>query len=334
MSKKVLKAVALSMAAALALSLAACGGSSSSSTAASSTAASSTAASAATSGDAASGRPEGYPEKDITYICAFAAGSSHDVYFRLLAEKVREMQGWDHSIVVEYKEGASGDVGWTALAQAANDGYTIGFFPTAALINGVAAGRPYTTEGIENVMGMMSDPGVIGVAAIFLGGLLIHGLAPGSQLFTTHAESAYGLLFGLLLAQFFILLFGFFGAPLYSRITRVPSNVLIPVIAVLCVLGAYSYRKLAFDMFVALFFGIVGYYMSKANIPMAPFVLAFVLGGQCKISWRRAWMLMKNDFVGYWAHPLPLALLAIDLFMLIWPFLPSKKNKKSETPTV
>ena len=170
MSKKVLKAVALSMAAALALSLAACGGSSSSSTAASSTAASSTAASAATSGDATSGeavsgRPEGYPEKDITYICAFAAGSSHDVYFRLLAEKVREMQGWDHSIVVEYKEGASGDVGWTALAQAEPDGYTIGFFPTAALINGVAAGRPYTTEGIENVMGMMSDPGVIGVAA-------------------------------------------------------------------------------------------------------------------------------------------------------------------------
>ena len=133
--------------------------------AASSTAASSTAASAATSGDAASGRPEGYPEKDITYICAFAAGSSHDVYFRLLAEKVREMQGWDHSIVVEYKEGASGDVGWTALAQAANDGYTIGFFPTAALINGVSSGRPYSTEGVDNVMGMMADPGVIGVAA-------------------------------------------------------------------------------------------------------------------------------------------------------------------------
>ena len=66
---------------------------------------------------------------------------------------------------MEYKEGASGDVGWTALAQAEPDGYTIGFFPTAALINGVAAGRPYTTEGIEKVMGMMSDPGVIGVAA-------------------------------------------------------------------------------------------------------------------------------------------------------------------------
>ena len=331
MSKKVLKAVALSMAAALALSLAACGGSSSSSSAAAS---SSAAGSEAASGAASTGLPEGYPTQDITYINAFAAGSSYDVYFRLLAEKVRKMEGWEHSIVVEYKEGASGDVGWTALAQAEPDGYTIGFFPTAALINGVAAGRPYTTEGIENVMGMMSDPGVIGVAAIFLGGLLIHGLAPGSQLFTTHAESAYGLLFGLLLAQFFILLFGLFGAPLYSRITRVPSNVLIPVIAVLCVLGAYSYRKLAFDMFVALFFGIVGYYMSKANIPMAPFVLAFVLGGQCEISWRRAWMLMKNDFVGYWAHPLPLALLAIDLFMLIWPFLPSKKNKKSETPTV
>ena len=150
------------MATTLALSLAACGGSSSSSSAAASSSATS---GDAASGEAVSGRPEGYPEKDITYICAFAAGSSHDVYFRLLAEKVREMQGWEHSIVVEYKEGASGDVGWTALAQAEPDGCTIGFFPTAALINGVSSGRPYTTEGVDNVMGMMADPGVIGVAA-------------------------------------------------------------------------------------------------------------------------------------------------------------------------
>ena len=162
MSKKVLKALTLAMATTLALSLAACGGSSSSSSAAAS---SSAAGSEAASGAASTGLPEGYPTQDITYINAFAAGSSHDVYFRLLAEKVREMEGWEHSIVVEYKEGASGDVGWTALTQAEPDGYTIGFFPTAALINGVAAGRPYTTEGIENVMGMMSDPGVIGVAA-------------------------------------------------------------------------------------------------------------------------------------------------------------------------
>ena len=162
MSKKVLKAVALSMAAALALSLAACGGSSSSSSAAAS---SSAAGSEAASGAASTGLPEGYPTQDITYINAFAAGSSYDVYFRLLAEKVRKMEGWEHSIVVEYKEGASGDVGWTALAQAEPDGYTIGFFPTAALINGVSSGRPYSTEGVDNVMGMMADPGVIGVAA-------------------------------------------------------------------------------------------------------------------------------------------------------------------------
>ena len=124
------------MATTLALSLAACGGSSSSSSAAAS---SSAAGSEAASGAASTGLPEGYPTQDITYINAFAAGSSYDVYFRLLTEKVREMEGWEHSIVVEYKEGASGDVGWTALAQAEPDGYTIGFFPTAALINGVAA---------------------------------------------------------------------------------------------------------------------------------------------------------------------------------------------------
>ena len=157
------KALALVLALAMALSLVACGGAASSAAPAPSTAPASSEAAPAAPADGS--RPEGYPADDITYINAFAAGSGHDVYFRMLAEKVRENEGWDHSFVVEYAEGASGDVGWTKLAEADPDGYTFGFFPTAALISGVSMGRPYSTEGMDNVMCMMSDPGVIGVAA-------------------------------------------------------------------------------------------------------------------------------------------------------------------------
>lgn len=88
-----------------------------------------------------------------------------------------------------------------------------------------------------------------GTSALFLGGLLVHGLAPGVQLFTRQADIAYGLIFGLLFANVFILIIGLFGAPLYARITIIPKNVLIPVVGCLCVLGAYTYRNLAFDTF-------------------------------------------------------------------------------------
>ena len=166
------KVSALALAAVMTLSLVGCGSSASSSSAAASQPASSAPASSASSEAAstpATGekapRPEGFPSKDITYIYPFGAGSGNDVYFRLLAEKVRQMEGWDKTFVVEYMKGASGDVGWTAIANAEPDGYTIGFCPTAMLIAGVAMDRPYGTEGIDYVATMMKDPGVIGVAA-------------------------------------------------------------------------------------------------------------------------------------------------------------------------
>lgn len=198
-----------------------------------------------------------------------------------------------------------------------------GLATVSAANNGVVGGSliPLLTLGI---------PGNA-TSALFLGGLLIHGLAPGSRLFTENAKTAYGLIFSMLMANFFILLFGMFGAKYYAKITKVPSSVLIPVIAALCMLGAFSYRNLAFDMLIVLFFGIVGFYMDRTGIPMAPFVLAFVLGKSAEIDLRRAMLIMKGNGISALLHPLPLALLAIDIIMLIAPFWDNIKglfNKK------
>lgn len=187
-----------------------------------------------------------------------------------------------------------------------------GLATVSAANNGVVGGSlvPLLTLGI---------PGNA-TSALFLSGLLIHGLAPGTQLFTTNAKYVYGLIFGLLLANVFILIFGMFGAKWYAKITKVPSSVLIPVIAVLCILGAYSYRCLAFDMILVLVFGIIGYYMDRANFPVAPFVLAFVLGKSAEIDLRRSLILMVGNPCDTILKPLPLILMAIDIIMLIMPF--------------
>ncbi|HWQ30212.1 MAG TPA: tripartite tricarboxylate transporter permease [Negativicutes bacterium] len=159
-----------------------------------------------------------------------------------------------------------------------------------------------------------------GTSALFLGGLLIHGLAPGTQLFTKTPETVYGLFFGLIVAQFFILLIGLFGAPIYAKVTKVPVNILIPIVGSLCILGAYTYRNAMFDNFLIIFFGIIGYYMTKADIPMAPFVLAFVLGKSTEIHFRRTMLLTGGDLSTVAFTPLALSLLAIDLIFLISPF--------------
>lgn len=159
-----------------------------------------------------------------------------------------------------------------------------------------------------------------GTSALFLGGLLIHGLAPGSQLFTKHADTAYGLFIGLILANFFILLIGLFGAPFYAKVTMIPKSILIPIVGAFCILGAYTYRNLAFDMYLILFFGIIGYYMIKANFSMAPFVLAFVLGKNAEIQLRRAIMLYSTNIGSKLLSPLPFILVMVNLVFLISPF--------------
>ncbi len=110
------------------------------------------------------GLPEDFPSKNITYIYPFAAGSINDAYVRILGEKVKELEGWDVSVVIEYAEGASGDVGWSKIANAEPDGYTLGHTPTATLISGIANGKNYTMEGLDIVCSTMIDPGIICVA--------------------------------------------------------------------------------------------------------------------------------------------------------------------------
>ncbi|MET0016359.1 tripartite tricarboxylate transporter permease [Oscillibacter sp.] len=187
-----------------------------------------------------------------------------------------------------------------------------GLASVSAANNGVVGGSlvPLLTLGI---------PGN-GTSALFLSALLIHGLAPGTQLFTDNAPQVYGLIFGLLIANVFILIFGFFGARFYAKITKVPSNVLIPLIAALCILGAFSFRYLVADMFLVLFFGLLGYFMDRLGIPMAPFVLAFVLGKSAEIDLRRAIALMTGKVSSVIFTPLSIILILIDIGLLIWPF--------------
>lgn len=109
------------------------------------------------------GVPEDFPSKEIEWIYGFSAGSPNDTYFRILADKVQEMEGWKKGFVVTYKEGASGRIGWSAIANAKPDGYTIGFTPSALLISSTAEDLPYGYDKQSYIFNMMTDPGAIGV---------------------------------------------------------------------------------------------------------------------------------------------------------------------------
>jgi len=109
------------------------------------------------------GVPEDFPSKEIEWIYAFGPGSPMESYFRILADKIKEMEGWKHGFIVNYKEGASGRIGWNAFAEAKPDGYTLGFAPSAMLISAVSEDVSYGHDKMSYIINTMSDPGAIGV---------------------------------------------------------------------------------------------------------------------------------------------------------------------------
>ncbi len=161
------KLAAMILAAAMVFSLAACGSSNKNTAEATpSSPASSEAASDSTwNVTRPEGLPADYPSKEITYIYPFGVGSMQDIYIRILAEKIKEKEGWKNGIVVKQEEGASGDIGWSDFIKSKPDGYTIGFAPTAQQITAIAFGKEYTAENMSYIFNMMSDPGAVGVAS-------------------------------------------------------------------------------------------------------------------------------------------------------------------------
>lgn len=122
------------------------------------------AAPAANSGTRPEGVPADFPNKEIEWIYAFGPGSPMDAYFRMLADKIQKTEGWKNGMVVTYKEGASGRIGWNAFAEAKPDGYTLGFAPSAMLISSVSEEVSYGADKMSYIINTMSDPGAIGVA--------------------------------------------------------------------------------------------------------------------------------------------------------------------------
>lgn len=197
-----------------------------------------------------------------------------------------------------------------------------GVIAPEAANNGVTGGSlvPLLTLGI---------PGNT-VSAIFLGGLLIHGLRPGLQLFTKYADITYTMLIGMFVANIMMFVVGLFAAKQVAKITKVSTDMLAPVIMVLCVIGSYAIRNNLFDVGVMICFGVVGYLMLRWGYSAPSMVLGVILGPMAEGEFRRAVMLSKGNWSYFWNTPISIFLLVLIIVTLVGPAL--RKTKKAPTP--
>jgi putative tricarboxylic transport membrane protein len=109
--------------------------------------------------------------------------------------------------------------------------------------------------------------------------------------------------------------------PLFASILRVPFSIIAPVILVICAVGAYTVHNSMFDVWLMLGFGVLGYLFNKLGYPLAPLVLAIVLGDRAEESFRQAMLISQGNLSIFWSNPLVGSIMAIGILMLVWPLI-------------
>ena len=189
--------------------------------------------------------------------------------------------------------------GLIAYAQAKNASRTPEKFGTGHL-PGVVASETANNATIGGALIVMLTLGIPGDAAtaVLIGGLMIHGLAPGPQLFLNSPEIVYAVYFAVFFSAIVMaVLMLLFMRPL-ARIAEVPSRILLPVVVVLATAGVYAVNNRVFDVLVMWAFGGIGYLFDRLRYPLAPFVLGLVLGPLIEGNFRK--------MLGQYGSPMPL----------------------------
>ncbi|GAB4368063.1 MAG: tripartite tricarboxylate transporter permease [Spirochaetales bacterium] len=192
---------------------------------------------------------------------------------------------------------------------------------------GVAAAEAANSASVGGAMVPLLTLGIPGSAstAVLIGALTIHDLAPGPLLFTQSPELVYGLFASMFVANVVMLLLGFWGSRLWIKVTKVPLNVLIPLILSIATVGSYAVKNSLFDVGACFGFGIVGWILKRYGYPMAPIVLGMVLGNLMEVNFRRA--VIMGGYGVFFARPASLILLLISVAAFVYPLIQTRKNR-------
>lgn len=159
-------------------------------------------------------------------------------------------------------------------------------------------------------------PGDI-ITAVLLGAFMIQGIAPGPTMFTEHVNVVYALFIGLMVCNLGNLIIGTFSIKAAGNVLKIPKTILYPVILTLCFIGTYAVDNSLFDVQVMFAFGIFGYVLRKFDYPLAPLLIAFVLGPMLENSLRQALVISDGSLTIFLVSPISLVFLVIAVITSI-----------------
>ena len=197
-------------------------------------------------------------------------------------------------------------------------------------VAGVAAPEAANNAASTGSMLPMITLGIPGspTTAILLGGMIIWGLRPGPLLFTEQPDFVWGLIGSMYVANFVTVVLNILMIPIFIRVLAMPFTLLTPIIFVLCVLGVFATTDRMFDVWIMLILGVGGYLLRKLNYPVAPAVLAIVLGPLAERSLRQSLISSQGDVTTFFTRPISAICIALAVALMAYPFVQAYMRRR------
>jgi putative tricarboxylic transport membrane protein len=191
------------------------------------------------------------------------------------------------------------------------------------VVDGIVAPESANNAASTGSMLPMMTLGIPGspTTAILLGGMIIWGLEPGPMLFIEHRDFVWGLISSLYTANVFTLVINLAFIPVFIAILKLPFTILAPIIFVLCLVGGYAPTNDLHDVWLMLGFGVAGYVLRKLNYPVAPIVLAIVLGPLAERSLRQSLIGSHGSPLVFFERPLSLFFMVCSVILFALPLI-------------
>lgn len=178
----------------------------------------------------------------------------------------------------------------------------------------------------------MGIPGS-GTTAIMLGALIMLGINPGPLLFESDPNMVWSLVDALFLGNIFLFLINIYMVRVFVKVLDIPSKILYPIILVLAFIGAYTMNYAIIDFYILIIFGVIGLFMKLYDFPIAPLVLALIVGSQMEQNFRKSIVASDGSLDIFVGSPIAIVLLILTILSLIYPLIMNVRRKKWEAKT-
>lgn len=184
---------------------------------------------------------------------------------------------------------------------------------------GIAASESANNGCSGGAMIPMLSLGVPGDSntAVLMGAFIMKGFQPGPMMYVEHLDIVYSVFAALIVANLAFLVVGMCGVKIFSKIISIERKMLLPIILILSLVGAYAINQNMFDVFFAIIMGVVGYLLQKYDFPLSPILLALILGPMCESNLRRFMQIDDGQFFRIFTKPICCLFLALAVISMV-----------------